>query len=223
MTAYTDPAGEPTVRPKLDVSALHTSAFDSAAPAWWGNVLMMCIETTTVVLLLVTYVYLWANNFGREWPPPQVHAIPPIVRPYPELKHATWDAVLVVLSCLPMYLTDRAARRRSRPGVLLGLFLMLATAGVLIWLRFMELPDLHVKWNENAYGSIVWWTLVMHLTYLATGAGEFLIMWLYLFCHRLDDKHALDVTLAGGFWYWITGTWLAIYFVLYWLPRMVTS
>ena len=50
-----------TARPTIDASRLPADAPDSRAPAWWGNVLFMAIETTTVALLLASYFYLWRN------------------------------------------------------------------------------------------------------------------------------------------------------------------
>jgi cytochrome c oxidase subunit I+III len=50
-----------TTRPTLDVSQLPTETRDSRSPVWWGNTLFMLIETTTVALLLASYLYLWRN------------------------------------------------------------------------------------------------------------------------------------------------------------------
>ena len=53
-----DPIDNLTAPRRLDVSHLATTAWDSHAPPWWGNFLLGCIETTTVVLMIVTYFYL---------------------------------------------------------------------------------------------------------------------------------------------------------------------
>jgi hypothetical protein len=29
----------------------------------------------------------------------------------------------------------------------------------------------------------------------------------------------MDVTLAGGYWYWVAGTWILLYAVVYFAPR----
>jgi hypothetical protein len=46
-------------------------------------------------------------------------------------------------------------------------------------------------------------------------------MGLWVARHGLDSKHALDVTLAGGFWYWVAGTGVILYAVLFWGPRVL--
>ena len=37
--------------------------------------------------------------------------------------------------------------------------------------------------------------------------------------HGFEDKHGLDVTLMGGFWYWLAGIWVITYVIVYWYPR----
>ena len=202
-----------------DVSGLPTSAMDEASPLWWGNLLLVFIESTTLAIMLASYFYV-RMNFA-EWPPPKVDVIPPILRPVPDLGAATADVVLMVAACLPMYWTDMAARRKERGKVLAGLALMFAVSLVAMFLRWHEFPATKFWWNDNAYASVVWSTLGLALTYQLAAALEFLIMGVWILRHGIDDKHALDVTLAGGFWYWVAGTGVILYVVLFWGPRFL--
>src|SRR6476646_7646242 len=93
----------------LDVSNLPDHAWDSQAPVWWGNTLLIFIESTTMLLLIVAYFYL-RRNF-EQWPPPQPNVEPPLYRPFPDLPIPTIELAMIILSCLPMYLTDMAARK----------------------------------------------------------------------------------------------------------------
>jgi heme/copper-type cytochrome/quinol oxidase subunit 3 len=200
-------------RRTLDVSGLPESAFDSRDPVWWGNTLLIFIETTTIALLIVSYFYL-RRNF-QEWPPPRVNQYPILYHPVPDLLYGTINLVLIVGACLAMYLTDFAARKLYGNAVRVGLLFMLLVALATIALRFMEFPAMHFKWNDNAYGSLVWVILGTHLTYLLAAAAEFFILLLWLLFNRLDKHHAVDVTLCGGYWYWTAGTWVLCYLVIY--------
>ena len=206
-------------RRTLDVSDLPTAAMSERSPLWWGNLLLIFIETTTLALMLASYFYL-RQNFD-QWPPPKVDVHPPILHPTPALGAATADVVLMVLACVPMYLTDRAARRKERGKVVGGLALMLVVACVAIFLRWKEFFATHFWWNDNAYASTVWTTLAVHLSYQLVAAGEVLVMGLWIARHKLDEKHALDVTLAGGFWYWVAGTGVVVYVVIFWGARFL--
>jgi hypothetical protein len=65
----------------------------------------------------------------------------------------------------------------------------------------------------------MWWILSLHVTYVLCALGEFFIMGAWLIFHNFDHKHSLDVTLAGLFWYWLSGVWLVIYVVTYLGPH----
>jgi cytochrome c oxidase subunit 3 len=206
-------------RSTIDVSTLPTSAWDERSPLWWGNLLLALIESSTVLLMLATYFYLRQNY--QQWPPPKVDSIPPILDPNPDLGVATANVLMLLASCFPMYWTDMAARRKDKPKVVLGLVLMLAVSIVAMVLRWYEFKATKFWWNDNAYASTLWWTLGLHFTYLLAGAGEFFIMGLWISTHKLDEKHAMDVTLAGGYWYWVAGTATLIYAVIFIGPRIL--
>ncbi len=203
----------------IDVSKLPTGAFDEKAPLWWGNLLLVFIETTTVALMLASYFYLRQNY--DQWPPPKVDVIPPLHHPVPDLGFASANALLLVLSCLPMYWTSRAARRLDRKKTALGLAALFAISIVSLVLRWHEFPATKFWWNDNAYASVVWVTLGLHLTYIFVGALEFALMAVWIYAKGIDAKHALDATLAAGYWYWVAGTGAIIYLVIFWSPRWI--
>jgi cytochrome c oxidase subunit III len=215
------PTIDATGRRVIDVSGLPDSSTDSHEPVWWGNALLMFIETTSIILLIVSYFYI-RRNFDA-WPPPQPNTIPPIHNPVPDLPIPTLELVLMLASCIPMYVIDMAARRDEGRKVKFGLWFMFAVAMVVVILRFFEMTPSHLKfrWDDNAYGSIIWVILGTHLTYMLTMAAELFIMALWVTRHNLDPKHGLDVTLAGGFWYWAAATWAGCYAVVYWGARLL--
>ena len=51
----------------IDVSDLPPAVEDHRSPIWWGNLLLLCIETTMFGLLVATYFYLRMNF--NQWPP----------------------------------------------------------------------------------------------------------------------------------------------------------
>jgi heme/copper-type cytochrome/quinol oxidase subunit 3 len=203
----------------LDVPHLPSYGWDEQSPLWWGNLLLTLIETTTLLIMFAMYFYIRQNY--QEWPPPKVDVIPPIHRPVPGLGASTADVVLMLFACIPMYWTDMAARRKDKPRVLIGLGVMFLVSLAALTLRAYEFPATRFWWNDNAYASVVWTTLGLAVTYQLAAAGEFFIMGLWILGHELDEKHALDVTLAGGFWYWVAGTGLILYVVIFWGARFL--
>ena len=208
-----------TPAPALDVSHLPNSAFGERSPLWWGNLLAIFIETATVAIMVASYFYT-RMNFGA-WPPPKVDVVPPVHDTNPDLGAATANVVLLLASCLLMYWTDMAARRKDQGRVVVGLVILFFVACAAVTLRAFEFPATKFWWNDNAYASVVWMMLGLHLTYILAGLGEFFIMGVWIMTHPLDDKHALDVTLAGGYWYWVAATAALNYAVIYWSPRLL--
>jgi cytochrome c oxidase subunit III len=206
-----------TTRRALDVAHLPGFAFDSKAPVWWGNLLMVTIETTTVVMLLASYFYVWSAN--KEWPPTKSEAVVPMVEPVPELRWGTANLALLLASCIPMYLVDRAAREGREQMTRLGLFAMAAIGCIAIALRSLEFRTLQFRWDDNTYGSLVWALLFLHLVYLISEVVEVGLMGLWIAICGMDERHQVDVTLTGGYWYWVAGIWVPMYVTVYWAPR----
>jgi len=206
-------------RRTIDVSKLPTTAWDTRACVWWGNTLLILIETTSIALILASYFYL-KRNF-EHWPPPRIENTPVMYDAAPGLLWGTLNLLVQLASVVPMVFTDLAARRKDKPTVVKWLGVMIVLAGVSSVLRFYEFPAIHFQWNENAYGSLVWTILGLHLIYILGTGAEFLIMWLWVITHDLDSKHGLDITLAGVYWYWSVAVWVIIYAVVYWTPRIL--
>jgi cytochrome c oxidase subunit III len=209
-----------TTRPVIDASRLPASAFGSQEPSWWGNTLFMLIETVSVVLLIVSYFYV-IQNFP-EWPPPAAERNPPVYRPMPDLSISSWVAGLLVVATIPMVWADFGAHKLKKFPVLTGLSLGLVAGTIALILRFYEFGALKFRWDENAYASIVWGLLVLHLLYLLFEVAEVGINIVWILLHGLDEKHAIDVTLSTAYWYWTMAIGTVIYGVVYWSPRILS-
>jgi cytochrome c oxidase subunit 3 len=202
----------------LDVSDLPTSAFDARSPVWWGNTLFMVIETTTLALLVVSYFYSW--QYDPQWPPPQSNRGTASPNPYPRLGLATLDVLLTVVSLVPAVWLDLCARRFDARRVSWGLSALFVLGCVLITFRFLEFPALGFRWDDNAYASLVWAMLGLHLTYLIAAVAENAATLVWVLRYGVDEHRAVDVTLTVAYWYWACGVWVVLYGVVYWAPRL---
>src|SRR5437763_16764632 len=91
----------------IDVSDLEPRVMDRRSPIWWGNVLLLCIETTMFALLVATYFYLRMNF--PHWPPtrPEVSLYETI----PDLGFSTANLLVLLASVFPMVMVVRACLR----------------------------------------------------------------------------------------------------------------
>lgn len=199
--------GEPG---SIDVSALPSTTFGHRALTWWGTLGFIAAEGTTLIVCAVAYLYV-QRNF-RTWPPHET--------PLPSLTIPTVQVVLMALSIPVMAWTSRGARRfdlgRARIGMLAS------TAFVLVFcvLRWFEFSALHTRWDTNAYGSTAWAIVFAHATLLVAQLFEGATMAVLLVKGPVEPKHLADVDDSCLYWYFMTGSWILLYLLVFVSPRL---
>src|SRR5947208_16791724 len=88
----------------IDVSHLPAQVLDRRSPIWWGNLLLLLIETTMFGLLVASYFYLRMNF--TSWPPPRPEVS--LYNTKPDLGFATATLLLLIFSVIPMAIADLA-------------------------------------------------------------------------------------------------------------------
>ena len=205
-----------STRPIIDVSQLPHHEFDTYDPVWWGNNFLLAIETSMFAITIATYFYL-RQNFS-QWPPPLAQ-LTASLRPLPDLGFGTANTVLLVISCIPAVLVDTAARRGYRRRAQLALVICLLCGVGAIVLRAFEFSAVRFRWDSNAYGSIVWFMLGMHMLHLITLTCETLLLTVWSFVREFDMKHRVDMVTLAVYWYWVVAIWLLLYTIIYFTPR----
>jgi heme/copper-type cytochrome/quinol oxidase subunit 3 len=220
MTAATTHHGGNGMPPAtIDVANFPSEALDYRSPIWWGNALLLCIETSMFMILISSYFY-FRTNF-QLWPPPKVDVFPPIYRPYPLLPLATVNLVVLLVSLVPMFIAQRACLEMNERKVQIAATIGVVLGLVSVVLRFKEFNSLIFRWDDNAYGSITWTILGVHLMHLMIMCVEDGLMTIYVWTKGLDDKHARDIRVTAVYWYWVVGIWVFLYWLVYWYPRMI--
>jgi cytochrome c oxidase subunit III len=197
--------------PVLDVRHLPSTAFGPRVTVWWGVLGLLAIEGTMFAMLVGSYFYLRQDS--PAWPP--------LGTPPPAIGVTTANVALLVLSVIPMALVDRAARRRQRVAIA-GWLLVLTLAGLASCaLRWFEFFSLGCRWDDHAYGSIVWVILGMHMVHLVTSTAENFILDVLMFRGPVEMKHFVDVHVNALYWYFVVGSWVVLYAIVVWAPRLM--
>jgi cytochrome c oxidase subunit III len=196
-------------RPLLDVSGLPAIGFGSTATLWWGVVGLLAIEGTALAMVGAAYLYL-RGNFDT-WPPAGTAP--------PDIWAATAELVVLLASLGPMMLVDGASRRQwlslTRIGLALGVLFGCASMG----LRALQFADaLNCRWDTNAYGSLIWLLLGMQAAHVLTSTVENALVLAVLVRH-VEPKDFVDAHVNAVFWYFVVATWLAVYALVYLVPR----
>jgi cytochrome c oxidase subunit III len=197
--------------PAIDVSHLPTSAFGHKEPLWWGIVLAITIETTAFAIAWSTYLYLRMQE--ATWPPWPWSA--------PDVMIGSISTAVILSTGVPMLLMSKAAKRMDQARIRLLLILFFTLCAVACGVRVWEFTALQVKWDSNAYGSIVWALLTTHTVHLLSSIAETGILAAYLFVRPMDPKHALDVEVSALYWYFVVGSWIPNFLFLYLGPHIL--
>jgi cytochrome c oxidase subunit III len=196
-------------RPVLDVSGLPAIAFGPAATLWWGVLGLLVIEGSAFAMVGAAYIYLHGNF--QTWPPAGIAP--------PDLGAATAELFVLLASLAPMALVDFAARRRwlvtTRAGLVAGILFGVVAMG----LRALQFHGaLNIRWDTNAYGSLIWLLLGMHATHLVTSTIENVLVLLVLIFH-VEQKDFVDAHSNAFYWYFVVATWIGVYTLVYLVPR----
>ena len=210
-------AGSPAPHPQggmlphrvvLNARHMPTYSHGHRSPIWWGTVAFAVAEGMGFALVIGAYFYLVFIN--GNWP---------LSAPAPDLLWSGLFTVVMLASAWPNYLAKRAGEREDLGGCRRTLVIMSLIGVVLLGIRIMELGSLHVRWDQNAYGSIVWLLLGLHTLHVITDLGDTIVLTVLMFTRHGHGKRFSDVGDNAFYWYFVVASWLPIYVIVYWFPR----
>jgi cytochrome c oxidase subunit III len=196
-------------RPVQNVSKLPTYGFGSISPIWWGTLAFVALEGTGFALAAGAYLYL--RQINAQWP---LDVGPP--------DHWLGTIMLIVLlfSLWPNALADRAARNENLRATQVLLVVMSLLGLIAVGIRAWEFMHLNVRWDTNAYGSIVWFVLGLHAVHLITDLGDTVVLAALMFTRHAKGKRFSDVSDNAFYWYFVVASWVPLYVLIYGAPRL---
>ena len=151
----------------------------------------------------------------QSWPPPPYAPPNPIA--------GTIFTILLLLSEIPNTLAKRAAERKDLPARKKYLLIVCAMCALMVIPRRLEFWSLNVSWKDNAYGSVIWMLLFLHVTHFLTDFVDSLVLLgLLQTKHVAEDRRMVDAAENAMYWRFVWLCWLPIYVLIYWLPRWVS-
>lgn len=194
----------------IDVSGLPDHAFGHRSILWWGTLGFIATEGMAFAVSIAAYLYLRTRI--PEWPP----GVPP-----PDLAVGIANMAILILSAIPNYLTKRAAEKEDLRQVRIWILITLGFALAFLALRWFEFASLNVRWDLNAYGSIQWTLLGLHTVHLLTDLGDTAVLAVLMFTGPVTGKRFVDVSENSFYWYFVIASWVPIYALIFWGPRVL--
>jgi len=193
---------------KLDVRELRDYDLDHGMPIWLGTLSFMIIEGFGFVMAFVAYLFLQSQN--PDWP------LGPVL-PDPMLGGIL--ALFLLVTEIPNQWLKRRIRAFDLKRVRAGLLLMSAVGLATLIFRAFEFGFLNIRWDTNAFGSIVWALIFLHTTHVVVDVLETWVMTVMAFIGPVDGRRFGDLVENAEYWDFVVFTWLPVYFFIYWAPR----
>ncbi|TPL12404.1 cytochrome C oxidase subunit III [Mesorhizobium sp. B2-4-14] len=197
-------------RTVADISRLPTYDFGASTPMWWGTLAFIALEATGFALAIGAYLYL--ASVSPQWP---------IAAPPPDLFPGTAILVVLLISVVPNHMVEQLAKRQDLAKVRVGMIVMSAVGFLPLLLRIWEFAALEIRWDQNAYGSIIWFIIGLHTTHLLTDVGDTVVLAVLMFTDKGNTgRRFSDVADNAFYWDFVVASWVVLYFIIYWFPRM---
>jgi cytochrome c oxidase subunit III len=194
----------------LDVGMLPPGGFGSRSLMWWGTMGIVLIEGTAFALAIAAYFYLRTRY--AAWPPDNIAP--------PDLLWGTVNTLVLIASGMPNELAKRASEHVDLTRVRLWLLVCLLFGLAFNIVRIFEFRHLNVWWDNDAYGSVVWLLLGLHTVHIVTDFLDTAVLTALMIVGPVEEKRFVDVEENAAYWYFVVLTWLPIYGVIYWAPRL---
>jgi len=194
-----------------DVAELPTHAFSYRSLTWWGLIGFMVIEGSAFLLTIAAYFFLMSQE--QEWAP----------RPWlpPDVVAGTVFTIVLLLSEIANTMIKKAAEAYDVEAVRKLLPVMVSIGLFLFVVRCFEFNSLNVLWYDNAYGSIIWALLFLHTTHVLTDWVDTVVLWrLMRTPHGEEPRRLVDTDENALYWRFVWLSWLPIYVLIYWAPRV---
>jgi cytochrome c oxidase subunit III len=185
-------------RAVIDVSHLPNHGFGPKAPEWWGTLGFMLIESSSLGLCYASILYV-RKNF---------ETFPPAGTSGPSLLVPAIVTLLFIAALAPSAWLYRAAHRYDVKTVKKASVALLATELVIIVTEAFAFQALNTRWDSNAYGSLLWFTLGFHFLLLLVDFGESAFIAAIFFRGPVELKHFGDAADDVIYWWFISTMWL---------------
>jgi cytochrome c oxidase subunit 3 len=194
-----------------DLSDLPTFKFGPSSLTWWGVIGFMVIEGAGFGLAFAAYFFIMGHEQG--WPPEG--------RLPPDLLAGTLFLLIILLSEFPNTIIKKAAKAGDVATIRLLLPVMVAVGVVLLIIRGFEFNSLNCRWTDDAYSSIIWALLLLHVSHILTDWLDTVVLCALMYTPvAYEPRRWGDVDENSMYWRYVWLLWIPIYLMIYWVPRL---
>ena len=173
--------------------------------AWWGMIVTITTESMIFVGLLASYGFLRAS--AQTWPPPGI--------PLPEIPKTAIFSALLIGSSLPVWWAERGIKRGDVTRLRIGMAVAWLMAAAFVGNSIKDFLDLTFGWSSNAYGSIFYATVGLHLAHVIVALILSIGVQAKAWMGRYDEDHYLTVEVVSLYWHFVDVVWVFVFATLF--------
>lgn len=177
---------------------------------WWGILMLVLIEITLFGLMIATYFYMRLRSPAGEWPPSN-----------PDLLLPSINTVVLIVSGISMYLSDKAIQKGNWKGMITGQTIALLLAIVFVVLKYMEYSNLPYKWNTSAYGSLIWLMAGFHTAHVISVFLKGVLVYIMALKRVYTKEDHVAIEVNGVYWQFVVVIWIPLFLTIYISPYIL--
>jgi cytochrome c oxidase subunit 3 len=179
------------------------------ASGWWGACFLVLSEASIFAYLFFVYFYYSIQPHG-VWLPGGP----------PDFTYSAPQSVIILTGCATAWWAEHAVRGGERMASLLALAATVVVGAAFIVLQFIEWHSKPFTLASGAYGSIFYTIGGVHLAHVVVGWIAFMMLLVWMLLGYFDAARHVPITIGALYWYFLTVSWLAVFFVLYGTPYL---
>jgi heme/copper-type cytochrome/quinol oxidase subunit 3 len=191
----------PVVR---DVSHLPSWRHGHHGLTFWGTLGFAASEGCVFALAVGAFLFLAVASAAWPADPAKLPLLP-----------STLLTLLLVASWWPNRKASEAAHREDLGASRRWLVVMSVIGVAATALRTWEIWALPVRWDSDAYGSMVWLILGLHAAHLVTDLADTLVLTALMFTRHGGGRRFTDISDNSLYWNFVILAWLPLYLLLY--------
>jgi heme/copper-type cytochrome/quinol oxidase subunit 3 len=201
-----------------DPAAIATLGSDRLRPtrrrgystAWWGMATVIMTEGTIFLALLASYFFLRAS--ASEWPLDGIEL--------PKLGLSVPFSLVLWASSGPIFVAESAIRRGNVRRLRAGLFITFVMGAAFVGYSAFDFQELRFGWRDNAYGSIYYTIVGLHLAHVVVGLLMNLVVQAKAWLGKLDRGRHVSVEVYSLYWHFVDVVWVFVFPSLFLSPHL---
>ena len=192
-------------RPPLAIGSigLRSSGF-------WGLAFLVLSEASIFAYLFFSYFYFAIQPHPGSWPPGGP----------PDFTYSAPQTVLVLIGSAALWWADRAAARAAREPLMTGLAVGLVVSLAFVALQLLDWHSKPFSLATDPYASLYFLIGGVHLVHLVAGVVMIAAVLGWSALGYFGPVRHVPITVTAFYWYFVTVTWVGVFFTLYITPYL---